>query len=255
MAVGGVLEQRQLGRVPEDLIERERRIALGGDDDLRPERRVLIGDVGVARQTLMHEISGESPAGQRLPAHREPQPVGGRQRAIPELLCDRVAVVRVDDVGVRRPQFHRGRAAPDAQRQSSMDPVLAVGSKLKVGETASPTTRRVESDAKGQQCEPAEGTERERHSGHREGKSEVVTASRHNPQGGRGSRYAMRLPNDGRYTKSVVDAPRRPTVRTAVVNCLLERAGRSYRLCSGTRRQHHLVRGPPVDTLHHVRKS
>jgi hypothetical protein len=84
VAVGGVLEQWQLGRVPEDLIERERRVALGGDDDLRPERRVLVGDVGVARQALMHEIPGQRSAGQRLPACREPQSVGGGQGAVAE---------------------------------------------------------------------------------------------------------------------------------------------------------------------------
>ena len=84
VAVGGVLEQRQLGRVAEDFIECERRVALGGDDDLRPERRVLVGDVGVARQALMHEIPGQRSAGQRLPACREPQSVGGGQGAVAE---------------------------------------------------------------------------------------------------------------------------------------------------------------------------
>ena len=104
MAVGGVLEQRQLGRVTEDLIERERRVALGGDDDLRPERRVLVGHVGVARQSLMHEVARQRPARQRFPARREPQPVGGGQRAVAEELSDRVAVMGVDDVGVRGPE-------------------------------------------------------------------------------------------------------------------------------------------------------
>jgi hypothetical protein len=35
VAVGGVLEQRQFGRVAEDLMERELGVAFGGDDDLR----------------------------------------------------------------------------------------------------------------------------------------------------------------------------------------------------------------------------
>jgi hypothetical protein len=96
-----VLKQRQLGRVAEDLIERERRVAFGRDDDLRAERRVLVGDVGVARQALMHEVARQRPAGQRLPARRQAQPVGRGQGAVAEQLGHRVAVVRVDDVGVR----------------------------------------------------------------------------------------------------------------------------------------------------------
>ena len=87
VAVGGVLEQRQFGRVAENLVERERRVTLGRDDDLRAERRVLIGDVGVARQALVNEVSGERPPGQRLATGRQAQAVGGRRRAVAEELA------------------------------------------------------------------------------------------------------------------------------------------------------------------------
>jgi len=80
VAVGRVLQQRQLGRVAEDLIKRERRVAFGGDDDLGAKRRVLIGNVGVARQALVHEVPRQRPASQRLSARRQAQTIGVRER-------------------------------------------------------------------------------------------------------------------------------------------------------------------------------
>ncbi len=52
----------------------------------------------------MNEVSGERPAGEGLAAHREAQAVGGGQRAVAEELSEGVAVVGVDDVGVRGPE-------------------------------------------------------------------------------------------------------------------------------------------------------
>lgn len=63
MAVGGVLDDGQLGGVPEDLVEGEGGVAFGGDDDLGAVGGVLVGDVGVAGQPLVDEVAGQGPAG------------------------------------------------------------------------------------------------------------------------------------------------------------------------------------------------
>ena len=51
------------------------RLTGGRYDDLRAERGVLVGDVGVGRQALIGEVDVHRPGGQRLAAHREPLPV------------------------------------------------------------------------------------------------------------------------------------------------------------------------------------
>ena len=56
VAVCGVLDDRELAGVAEDLVKGVRGVSFGGDDDLGAERRVLVGDVGVARDALINEV-------------------------------------------------------------------------------------------------------------------------------------------------------------------------------------------------------
>ena len=61
VAVGGVLDDGQLGGVAEDLVEGEGGVAFGGDDDLGPVGGVLVRDVGVAGDALVDEIPATGP--------------------------------------------------------------------------------------------------------------------------------------------------------------------------------------------------
>lgn len=76
--VGGVLGDRQVGRVAEDLIEDGHGFAPRGGDDFGSVGRVVIGDVGVGGGALVEEVPRQCPGGQAAPALREPLPVRGR---------------------------------------------------------------------------------------------------------------------------------------------------------------------------------
>jgi len=104
VAVGGVLDDGQLGGVAEDLVEGEGGVSFGGDDDLGSVGGVLIGDMGVARHSLVQEIPRQRSRRKGPAPHRQAQPVGGRQGASTPGGGEGIAVVGVDDGGVGRPQ-------------------------------------------------------------------------------------------------------------------------------------------------------
>ena len=103
-ARGGVLGDRQVGRVPEDLIKHCDRLAPGGRDDLGAVGRVLVGNVGVGGGALVEEVARQGAGGEAATALREPLPVRGRQRAAAPQARERVAVVGVHQAGVRLSQ-------------------------------------------------------------------------------------------------------------------------------------------------------
>jgi hypothetical protein len=97
-----VLKQRQLGRVAEDLIERERRVAFGGDDDLRAERGVLIGVGLAAEQKRGSSVIGSpvhSPCARASACRLAPRSVGRTivvvRRLSPKVVAVAVAVTAV----------------------------------------------------------------------------------------------------------------------------------------------------------------
>jgi hypothetical protein len=75
VAVGGVLDDRQLGGIAQDLVQGEGRVAFGRDDDLGAVGRVLVRDVGVAGEPLVDEVARQRPPGERLGPHGQAQPV------------------------------------------------------------------------------------------------------------------------------------------------------------------------------------
>lgn len=99
--VGGVLGDRQVGRVAEDLVQHDDGLAPGGRDDLGVVGGVLIGDVGVGRGALVEEIARQRPCGEAAAALREPLPVRGRQGAAAPQPSEWVLVVGVDQASVR----------------------------------------------------------------------------------------------------------------------------------------------------------
>jgi hypothetical protein len=99
VGVGGVLADRQVGLVAEQLVQRVVALAVGRHDLLRPVRRPLVGDVRVGRQDAS-SIDDHVAAGEGLTADGEPLPVRGRHGAAAELLGQLQPVVVVDDHGV-----------------------------------------------------------------------------------------------------------------------------------------------------------
>lgn len=77
MAVGGVLDDGQLGGVAEDLVEGEGGVSFGGDDDLGAVGGVLVGDVGVAGDAFVEEVPGQGSGGQGPSSDGQAQPIGG----------------------------------------------------------------------------------------------------------------------------------------------------------------------------------
>ena len=102
--VGGVLGDRQVSRVAENLIEHRDRLAPGGRDDLGAVGRVLIGDVGVGGGALVEEVARQGAGREAATALREPLPVRGRQRPATPQPSERMPMVGVHKPGVRLPQ-------------------------------------------------------------------------------------------------------------------------------------------------------
>src|SRR6202048_2029206 len=73
--VDGVLAERQIRWVAEDLIEHRDGLTPGGRDDFGAVSGMLIGDVGVCRCSLVEEVPRQCSGGQATAALREPLPV------------------------------------------------------------------------------------------------------------------------------------------------------------------------------------
>jgi 2-polyprenyl-3-methyl-5-hydroxy-6-metoxy-1,4-benzoquinol methylase len=79
--VDGVLAERQIGWVAEDLVQDCDGLAPGGPDDLGAVGGVVVGDVGVGGGALVEEVARQGAGGQAAAALREPLGVGGRPRS------------------------------------------------------------------------------------------------------------------------------------------------------------------------------
>jgi hypothetical protein len=121
VGVGGVLDDRQLGGVAQDLIEHVKAVTIGRDDDLGPVGGVLVRDVGVGGDALVEEVARQDPGGQRAPSHGQAEAVRGRQCPPAPDAGEGLMVVLIDHRGV-------GRLQPGLVAQVPLDvPVQGVG--------------------------------------------------------------------------------------------------------------------------------
>ena len=71
MGIGGVLGDRQVGGVAEDLVQDVVRLAFRGNDNLGAVGGVLVGDVRVRREPLVREVATRSSCRDGLSTRRE----------------------------------------------------------------------------------------------------------------------------------------------------------------------------------------
>jgi len=99
--VDGVLAERQVGGVAEDLVQHGDGFPPGRRDDLGAVRGVLIGDMGVGGGAHVEEVPRQGAGGEASAALREPLPIGRGQGAAAPQGRERIRVVGVDQPGVR----------------------------------------------------------------------------------------------------------------------------------------------------------